>query len=46
MGQGLGDHDPTLHAPRQGHDPVVPLVPQGQVAQYFFDVGWVGRLAE
>jgi hypothetical protein len=46
VAQGLGDHDPALHAPGQGHDLVVALVPQGQFAQRFLDMGGVRRLAE
>src|SRR5690606_17923717 len=46
VGQRLGHHHPPFHAARQRHDPVVALVPEGQVFQDLFDMGGLGRLAE
>src|SRR4028119_1821481 len=42
VGEGLGDHDPPLHAAGERHDLVVPLVPERQVPEHLLDVGGVG----
>ena len=46
VAERLGDHHPPLHAPGQGHDLGVLLVPEGQVLQDLFDMGRIGGLAE
>ena len=46
MGQSLSNHYPTLHTARQGPDFCIFLVPQGQIAQHFFDIGRIGRFTK
>ena len=46
MGQSLGYHYPTFHAARQGPDFCIFLVPQGQIAQHFFDIGRIWRFTK
>src|SRR4029450_12053403 len=44
--EGLGDHDPPLHAAGEGHDLVVLLVPQREVSEDFLHVAGIWRLAK
>src|SRR3712207_9565987 len=41
--EGLGDHDPALHAARERHYLAVLLVPQRQVPEHLLYVAGVGR---
>ena len=46
MGERLGNQHPPLHTAGEGHQAVVPFIPQRERLEHFFDMGGVGGLTK